>query len=81
MTKNDEKLAEQMMSIAENILDTIVNKNGGIENAEVFFELPVISLPDEQGNTVNGRLDMVVVDAQGAAHIYDFKVSPKEPGT
>lgn len=81
MTHGDEKLADQMMSIAEDILNTIVTKHGGMENVEVFFEMPVLSLPDENGNTVNGRLDMVVVDKNGNAHIYDFKVSPKKPGT
>jgi len=29
---------------------------------------------------VNGRIDLLVIDKNGVAHIYDYKVSHKEVG-
>jgi hypothetical protein len=31
-------------------------------------------------NSINGRIDMLVIDENGIAHIYDFKVSRKGVG-
>lgn len=38
-------------------------------------------LGQEGITSINGRLDFVVVDKLGRIHIYDWKVSPRKPGT
>lgn len=55
-------------------------------NAKFLTEVPIIS--DKINETyekagiksINGRIDLLVIDEQGYAHIYDFKVSKKPVG-
>lgn len=55
------------------------------ENCKIYTELPIISneLPEPYSNvykTINGRIDLLVIDEKGNAHIYDYKISKKSPG-
>ena len=74
----NEELAQKIIKMAIDLFNEIVENHG--PDAQLFFEFPVISLPNEQGGTVNGRLDLLVLDSKGKITIYDFKVSPKKPG-
>lgn len=55
-------------------------------DADFYPELPIVSreLSDDtkdklgdSANSINGRIDLLVVDKDGFAHLYDFKVSRK----
>lgn len=58
--------------------------------AKIYTELGIISkelsqetkemLARDGFNSINGKIDLLVIDKQGNAHIYDFKVSRKEVG-
>jgi hypothetical protein len=52
----------------------------------IMTEIPIVSkhineLYDKAGvSAINGRIDLLVVDKNGIAHIYDLKVSKKSVG-
>ena len=78
LADGNEELAQKIVKMATDLFNEIVENHGS--DAQLFFEFPIISLPNEQGGTVNGRLDLLVLDSKGKITIYDFKVSPKKPG-
>ena len=68
----------------KNFLEHLRGKHG--KNCKFLSEIPLISeeIGDAYKNSIdsiNGRADLIVIDENGVAHIYDFKVSRKEVGT
>lgn len=69
-------------------MDSLRNKHG--KNCEFYTEFAIKSkelnsnlqtILEKQGiNSLNGRIDLLVIDDWGRAHVYDFKVSRKLPG-
>lgn len=79
--------AEQVSSLTEEFkvwIEELKQKHG--KNAKFFTEVPVISDKIEEAyikagiKSINGRIDLLVVDERGYANIYDFKVSRKPVG-
>lgn len=76
-----------VVSQAEELKKDILKK---YPNADIYTELGIISkelsediakaLKERGFNSINGKIDLLVIDQQGNAHIYDFKVSRKEVG-
>jgi hypothetical protein len=76
-----------IVSQAEELKRSILKR---YPNADIYTELGIISkqlseniakaLYDNGFNSINGKIDLLVIDQQGNAHIYDFKVSRKEVG-
>ena len=76
-----------LVTQAEELKRDILRKYPG---AELYTELGIISKQLSEGvakalkekgfNSINGKIDLLVIDKQGNAHIYDFKVSRKEVG-
>lgn len=84
-----DELADNIRKQVVNFINSIYNKYG--KNAKIFSEFSILSKeldPDvqtmlEYGEGVDafsGRIDMLVVDEKGRVHVYDFKVSRKDPG-
>jgi hypothetical protein len=78
---------EQVLRLTEefkSFIEDIKSKYG--KNAKILTEVPIISdkiheaYQSEGIKSINGRIDMLVIDQRGFAHIYDFKVSRKEVG-
>ena len=86
--KGKEKI-EGLILDFEKILESIKEKH---PECSVFTEVPIISkqlascfekTTNSKGElltSVNGRIDLLVIDKNGVAHIYDYKVSHKEVG-
>lgn len=72
------------------LINTLRNKHG--ENAKFMVEVPIVSknindaytkvqLSDGSNLTsINGRIDLLIIDESGTAHIYDIKTSTKDVG-
>lgn len=83
-----EGLTDSVKNNAKTLIDTIKMKHGN--DCELFSELGIISkklnpdiaelLKASGYNSINGKIDLLVVDKEGVAHIYDFKVSRKNIG-
>ena len=82
-------LASQVRKQAIDFINSIHSKYG--KNAKILSEFSIMSKeldPDvqtmlEHGAKVDafsGRIDMLVIDEKGNVHIYDFKISRKDPG-
>jgi hypothetical protein len=78
---------EQVLRLTEefkSFIEDIKSKYG--KNVKILTEVPIISdkiheaYQSEGIKSINGRIDMLVIDQRGFAHIYDFKVSRKEVG-
>lgn len=78
---------EQVNNLTEQFsefLDTLRKRHG--RNAKFLTEIPIISKNINESykragiNSINGRIDLLVIDSNGMAHIYDYKVSKKEVG-
>lgn len=65
-------------------IEELKQKHG--KNAKFFTEVPIISDKIEETyvkagvKSINGRIDLLVIDERGYANIYDFKVSRKPVG-
>lgn len=79
--------AEQVESLTDEFtawIDELKQRHG--KNAKFFTELPIISDKIEETykragfTSINGRIDLLVIDERGYANIYDFKVSKKPVG-
>lgn len=78
-----EHIRNQAIVDCNNFLEHLRKKHG--ENCKILSEIPLISseISDDYKNSmdsINGRADLIVIDENGVAHIYDFKVSRKEVG-
>ena len=70
----------------QDLLEEIYNKHG--RNCKIYSELPIVSKTINEIYTkgvdgitsINGVIDMLVIDENGNAHIYDFKVSRRSIG-
>lgn len=70
----------------QDLLEEIYSKHG--RNCKIYSELPIVSKTIHEvytkGNdgimSINGIIDMLVIDENGKAHIYDFKVSRRSVG-
>lgn len=82
-------LASQVRKQAIDFINSIHSKYG--KNAKILSEFSIMSKeldPDvqtmlEHGAKVDafsGRIDMLVIDEKGNVHVYDFKISRKDPG-
>lgn len=70
--------------------DTLLEKHG--QDAQFLVEVPIVSksinpaynnikLSDGSSlESINGRIDLLIIDSSGTAHIYDLKTSIKEVG-
>ena len=73
-------LTEQFKDLKEYLLD----RHGS--RSQFLSEVPLISKNINDAykaahiDSINGVADLIVIDEQGIAHIYDFKVSPKDVG-
>lgn len=74
----------------QELINTLRAKHG--DNAKFMVEVPIVSknindaytkvqLSDGSNlNSINGRIDLLVIDESGTAHIYDMKTSTKDVG-
>lgn len=84
--QNDSEAKELVRSFKEafeDLKDKLKQKHG--KKCKILTELPIISkdLPEPFSNiykTINGRIDLLVIDEKGNAHIYDYKGSKKDVG-
>lgn len=80
-----EKQTDGLREMFEDWIDSLKEKHGN--NAKFLVEVPVVSnnIHEVYKNagieSINGRIDLLVVDEKGTAHIYDFKVSKKSVGS
>ena len=72
---------------AEDLKKALIERHG--KNAKFYTEFGIISkelspeIKDQMSpnfDTINGKIDLLVIDDFGKAHIYDFKVSRKNVG-
>lgn len=89
--QNNSKLTDSqfhnLVRQVEELKRSILNKYQG---AKIYTELGIISkdlsqqvkemLAKKDIDSINGKIDLLVIDKQGNAHIYDFKVSRKNVG-
>ena len=80
---------ETLKSELESVIEQIKAKH---PECSILTEVPIISkqlaacfekTTNSKGElltSVNGRIDLLVIDKNGVAHIYDYKVSNKEVG-
>lgn len=83
-----ETLRQSVIAQANMFIDGLKAKHG--KNCEFYSEFAIQSKeldPNMQEilkklgkNSLNGRIDLLVIDEWGRAHIYDYKVSRKIPG-
>lgn len=82
-------VANNIRKQAKDFINSIYSKFG--KNTKIYSEFNILSKeldPDIQTmlkvanhvDAISGRIDMLVVDEKGKVHIYDFKVSRKDPG-
>lgn len=78
---------EQVESLTDEFtawIDELKERHG--KHAKFFTELPIVSDKIEETyakagiTSINGRIDLLVIDEKGYANIYDFKVSKKPVG-
>lgn len=78
---------EQVNSLTQEFntwIDELKKKHG--RNAKFLTEVPIVSDKIESEyakagiKSINGRIDLLVIDERGYANIYDFKVSRKSVG-
>ena len=81
------ELFESVKKQASDLKQKLIEKHG--KNAKFYTELGIISkelseeIKDQMSpnfDTINGKIDLLVIDDFGKAHIYDFKVSRKDVG-
>lgn len=86
-------LTEEDFKKYESVLDKIVNDiKGRFPDAKFYPEIEIVSdlLPSSiryqlehrgrNAKTVNGRIDLLVIDKDGIAHVFDYKTSSKHVG-
>lgn len=83
-----EDIFNNVVSQARALKEELLKRHGN--NAKFFTEFGIISkeltkdITDQlnAGNfdTINGKIDLLVIDSSGKAHIYDFKVSRRDMG-
>lgn len=79
-----EKQVRQLTNEFSDWINELKQKYG--KTAKFLTEVPIISdkineVYKKAGiDSINGRIDLLVIDENGAAHIFDFKVSRKEIG-
>lgn len=82
-------IIENIKNDFEWLIDQIKQKHGN--DCEIFSEIPIISknvsdlIRDKRINgktidSINGVVDLLVIDSNGVCHIYDFKISKKDVG-
>lgn len=86
--KLDSRLFEDVKRQALEFKQDLMSKHG--TDAKFFTEFGIISkdltpeIKEQLGashlNSINGKIDLLVIDRFGKAHIYDFKVSRHEVG-
>lgn len=78
----DYEKIKQLIEVADQIKNDLLEKFG--KNAAFFPEITISAqlnkeMADKKGHDkLLGRIDLLVIDEQGTAHIIDFKVSPKK---
>ena len=78
----DYEKIKQLIKVADQIKDDLLEKFG--KNATFFSEITISAqmnkeMADKKGyDKLLGRVDLMVIDESGNAHIVDFKVSPKQ---
>ncbi len=78
------ELVETLKSNFTDFIGELKKKYG--ENSIFLTEVPIISknISDDLKRTgiesINGRIDLLMIDENGNAHIFDYKVSPKSVG-
>lgn len=79
------EIAQDVKSYFYDWIDKLKERHGS--NCQFLVEVPIISkeiheLYKNAGiDSVNGRIDLLVIDENGNAHIYDFKTSHKQVGS
>jgi hypothetical protein len=81
-----DKLIESLKSDFNKLFEQIKERHG--KNCIIMSEVPIVSktiheayTKGESGITsVNGVIDLLVIDEHGKCHIYDFKASKKSIG-
>lgn len=79
-----DKVVEVLRTQFRAVLEKLQEQHGS--DAIFLTEVPIISkdvddaLKNAGYNSINGRIDLMVIDKDGCAHIYDFKVSKKSVG-
>lgn len=79
-----ESQVENLTDSYKDLLEELKAKHG--ENAQFLTEVPIISDDINQAyknigiESINGKIDLLVIDDRGVAHIYDFKISTKNIG-
>ena len=81
----DESKFESIKKEAERFKEQLLNKYG--KNSKFYTEFGIISkdltsdIKDKMSyDSINGKIDLLVIDEYGNAHIYDFKVSRHDVG-
>lgn len=80
---NDEQVSNLKVQF-QDFINVLKNRHG--RNAKFITEIPIISKNINEAykragiNSINSRIDLLVIDENGFAHIYDYKVSKKEVG-
>ena len=84
----DQTKFNQIKFEAEDLKKKLLEKHG--KNAKFYTEFGIISKElnsdilnqmSPKYDSINGKIDLLVIDDFGKAHIYDFKVSRKEVGS
>lgn len=79
-----EHIRNQAVVDCNNLLEHLRAVHG--KNCKFLSEVPLISSEISETyknsiDSINGRADLIVIDEDGFAHIYDFKVSRKDVGS
>lgn len=82
MGPNWEVIVKELIEEHKNFINQIKKRHG--KKCKIYPECQIISkeLPEPVlgKNTINGKIDLLVIDESGNAHIYDYKLSKKVPG-
>ena len=84
-----DEIATKIRKQVVDFINSIYSRYG--KNTKILSELSILSKElepdiktiikgDKDIDAISGRIDMLVIDEKGKAHLYDFKVSRKEPG-
>lgn len=63
---------EKMITILRDLNNKILNDHG--EDSKIYTELPIY----DKDSKIVGIIDLLAIDNQGRAHVYDFKTSHKQ---
>ena len=87
--KDGKAMVDNIKNDLEFLIDSIKEKYGN--DSKIYSEFKILSkelsepykdilIDGKKIDSINGVVDLLVIDEHGSAHIYDFKISKKNVG-